>query len=60
MTAVSSISERLDDLLAELPDDAWTISHDADTDYRVCTIVIDWRRMPSEVGLKLIHPEDTP
>jgi hypothetical protein len=60
VTTITSISERLDDLLAELPDDAWTISHDEATDYRVCTIVIDWRRLPGEIGLRLVHPEETP
>jgi hypothetical protein len=40
------IGERLDQLLAELPDDAWTITHDVQADYRVCTITIDWRKVP--------------
>src|SRR5690348_5983863 len=40
------IGERLDALLAGLPDDAWTISHDPESDYHVATIVIDWRKVP--------------
>jgi len=48
------ISLRLDAVLADLPEDAWSISHDPDSDYRVCTIVIDWRRVPDEEGSKLL------
>jgi hypothetical protein len=43
-----SISERLDALLEEIPDEAISISHDPDSDYRVCTIVIDWRKVPGQ------------
>ena len=53
MTA-TPLWERLDNLLAELPDDAWTISHDEATGYRVCTIVIDWRRVPGTSRPRLI------
>lgn len=43
-----SISERLDALLDEVPGEAITVSHDPDSDYRVCTIVIDWRLVPGQ------------
>jgi hypothetical protein len=43
-----SISERLDALLDEIPDDAMTVSHDPDSGWRVCTIVIDWRKVPGQ------------
>jgi hypothetical protein len=48
-----SLSERLDALLADLPEEAWSISHDPDSGYRVCTIVIDWRRVPGQDGPQL-------
>lgn len=48
-----SLSERLDAVLADLPEDAWTISHDEKAQWRVCTIVIDWRRVPGETGPEL-------
>jgi hypothetical protein len=50
---MDSLSERLDAVLADLPEDAWSISHDESTGWRVCTIVIDWRRVPNEVGSEL-------
>lgn len=43
-----SISERLDALLDEIPGEAMSISHDPDSGYRVCTIVIDWRLVPGQ------------
>lgn len=49
----SSISERLDAVLADLPEDAWSISHHPSSDYRVATIVIDWRRVPGQDGVQL-------
>jgi hypothetical protein len=50
-----NLGERLDALLDELPDEAVTISHDPGSDYRVCTIVIDWRLVPA--GLLGLDPE---
>jgi hypothetical protein len=47
------ISERLDAVLADLPEDAWTIEHDANAEWRVCRITIDWRRVPGELGSSL-------
>ena len=44
----ASISERLDAVLADLPPEAWSITHDPGADYRVCTIVIDWRVVPGQ------------
>ena len=49
----ASLSERLDAVLADLPEDAWSIRHDEQSGYRVCTIVIDWRRVPGESGSEL-------
>ena len=43
-----NISERLDALLDEIPDDAIAISHDPDSGWRVVTIVIDWRKVPGQ------------
>lgn len=48
------ISEDLDRLLARLPDDAWSIGHEAATDYRVSTITIDWRKVPGQTPLRLV------
>jgi hypothetical protein len=42
------ISERLDELLAEIPDNAIIIDHDPESGYRVCTIIIDWRLVPGQ------------
>lgn len=53
MAERSSISERLDAVLADLPEEAWSISHDDSTGYRVCTIVIDWRLVPGEAGCEI-------
>ncbi len=56
-----SISERLDALLDEIPGEAMSISHDPDSDYRVCTIVIDWRLVPGQGGtprLRVVHDDD--
>lgn len=46
-----SLSERLDALLADLPENAWTINHDPER--HVATIVIDWRLVPGERGSEL-------
>jgi hypothetical protein len=48
-----NLSERLDAVLADLPEEAWSITHDPAADYRVCTIVIDWRKVPGQSGPKL-------
>ena len=48
-----SLSARLDAVLADLPEDAWLISHDPRSEYKVCTIMIDWRRVPGEIGSEL-------
>ena len=48
-----NLSTRMDELFAELPEDAWTISHDEEADYRVCTVVIDWRKVPGQDGSQL-------
>jgi hypothetical protein len=49
----SPLSERLDAVLADLPENAWSISFDPAQDYRVCTIVIDWRLIPGQSGCQL-------
>ena len=45
-----SISERLDALLDEIPDEAISVTHDPESGWRVCTIVIDWRLVPGQCG----------
>ena len=52
------IGERLDALLAELPDDAWAISHDPESGYHVATIVIDWRKVPRPEHAHVFEGED--
>lgn len=48
-----SLSERLDALLADLPENAWSITHVPGTEWKVCTITIDWRLVPGESGSQL-------
>lgn len=50
--AIGGIAESMDYLMESLPDEAWEISHDPEADWKVCTIVIDWRLVPDDlVGL---------
>jgi hypothetical protein len=51
------ISDDLDALLARLPAGAWTMVHDASTDYRVATITIDWRKVPGQTPRRLVALE---
>lgn len=60
MSESKSISEEMDELMDRLPDDAWTISHDPETDYRVATIVIDWRKVPGQTPLRAVSPPQPP
>jgi hypothetical protein len=46
-------SEALAWVLNELPDDAWTVTHDDSGD--VATIVIDWSQVPDSIR----HPKIT-
>lgn len=47
-TATMTISERLDDILAEIPSEAISMSHELEDGMNRVTITIDWRLVPGE------------